>query len=51
MRADRIRIKEDDQMQVQNIRSADFDQSVIKRLRSNEKKMLSVTCDVVANAV
>ena len=51
VRADRNRIKEEAKMQVQNIRSADFDQTLIKRLRSNEKKMASVTCDVVANAV
>ena len=51
VRADRNRIKDEAQTQVQNIHQANFDQVLIKRLRANEKKMASVTCDVVANAV
>lgn len=51
VRGGRNRIKENAQTQVRNIRSANFDQALIKRLRSNEKKMASVTCDVVANVV
>ena len=51
VRRGRNRTKENAQTHVSKIRKANFSQTLIKRLRSNEKKMASVTCDVVANAV
>ena len=52
VRQSRNKVKEDAARKVANIRSLEnFDFATVKRLRRAEKGMVSVTCDVIANAV